>query len=292
MSTTYTSQEVARILKVSETQFRACLRAALFPALRKAHPNRFTFQDLLLLQTAKRLCDANIPISRIRRILGSLKRQLPDDQSLCHLKIYADGHRVVVWDGNARWQPDSGQFLFNFEPEAPVPAPVRSLRKTPTSTGRTAEQWFITGMELEAESPEEARRAYEEAIRLDPAMVDAYLNLGLLHHREGSLPQAEVCYRGAIQHAPTEVLGHFNLAVVLADQAKRREAITAYEAVVTLQPTFAEAHYNLGMLYETEGQKAQAIQHYAAAKRILRGKRPQARLGMVGRPSEPPHKPV
>lgn len=292
MSTTYTSQEVARILKVSASEFHRYLRAALFPSPTKRHPQRFTFQDLLLLQTAKRLCDAKIPIARIRRILGSLKRQLPDDGSLSKLKIYADARRVVVWDGTARWQPDSGQFLFNFEPEKPAPAPVRSLRKIPTSTGRTADQWFITGMELEAESPEEARRAYEEAIRLDPAMVDAYLNLGLLHHREGSLPQAEVCYRGAIQHAPKEVLGHFNLAVVLGDQGKRREAIGAYEAVTTLQPAFAEAHYNLGMLYETEGQKAEAIQHYAAAKRILRGKRPKTPLDMVRRPLEPPHKPL
>jgi hypothetical protein len=55
MSTTYTSQEVARILKVSDTQFRGCLRAALFPSVTKRRPQRFTFQDLLLLQTAKRL---------------------------------------------------------------------------------------------------------------------------------------------------------------------------------------------------------------------------------------------
>jgi hypothetical protein len=90
---------------------RGCLRAALFAAPSKRRPQRFTFQDLLILQTAKRLSDAKIPIPRIRRILTSLKRQLPNDGSLSTLKIYADGQRVVVWDGEARWQPDSGQFL-------------------------------------------------------------------------------------------------------------------------------------------------------------------------------------
>ena len=41
-------------------------------------------------------------------------------------------------------------------------------------------------MELEEDSPEEARRAYEEALRLEPALVDAHINLGLLFHRDGT----------------------------------------------------------------------------------------------------------
>jgi tetratricopeptide (TPR) repeat protein len=292
MSTTYTSQEVARILKVSETQFRGCLRAALFPSLTKRRPQRFTFQDLLLLQTAKRLCDAKIPIARVRRILGSLKRQLPDDGALSKLKIYADGRRVVVWDGEARWQPDSGQFLFNFEPALPDAPSVRVLKPPVKRAGppssRSAEHWIVAAMELEADSPDEARRAYQEALRLEAHLVDAHINLGLLFHRDGRLPEAERCYRKAIEYAPQEVLGHFNLAVVLTDEGDRRGAIDAYERVVTLAPSFAEAHCNLGALYEAEGHEAEAIQHYAAAKRLLRGKRPHKRLG-IRRGSSPPH---
>jgi tetratricopeptide (TPR) repeat protein len=292
MSITYTSQEVARILKVSETQFRGCLRAALFPSLTKRRPQRFTFQDLLLLQTAKRLCEAKISIARVRRILGSLKRQLPDDAALSKLKIYADGRRVVVWDGEARWQPDSGQFLFNFEPALPDTPSVRVLKRPVKravhASSRSADQWVVAAMELEADSPEEARRAYQEALRLEPGLVDAHINLGLLFHRDGRLPEAEQCYRQAIECAPQEVLGHFNLAVVLTDAGDRRGAIDAYERVVTLTPSFAEAHCNLGALYEAEGHKAEAIQHYAAAKRLLRGKRPQKRLGII-RGSSPPH---
>jgi tetratricopeptide (TPR) repeat protein len=292
MNMTYTSQEVARILKVSDAQFRGCLRAALFPSLTKRRPQRFTFQDLLLLQTAKRLCDAKIPIARVRRILGSLKRQLPDDRALSKLKIYADGRRVVVWDGEARWQPDSGQFLINFEPTLPDAPSVRVLKprvKRPVhASSRSADQWFVAAMELEADSPEEARRAYQEALRLEPGLVEAHINLGLLFHRDGQLRDAERCYRKAIQYAPQEVLGHFNLAVVLADAGNRRGAINAYERVVALTPSFAEAHCNLGALYEAEGQKAQAIQHYAAAKRLLQGKRAQRRLGIMRRAS-PPH---
>lgn len=292
MSTTYTSQEVARILKVSETQFRGYLRAALFPSPTKQRSQCFTFQDLLLLQTAKRLCDAKIPIARVRGLLGSLKRQLPDEGALSKLKIYADGRRIVVWDGQARWQPDSGQFLFNFEPalpDAPTVCVLKPrLKRAVHASSRSADEWVVAAMELEADSTDEARHAYQEALRLEPGLVEAHINLGLLFHRDGRLPDAERCYRKAIQYAPQEVLGHFNLAVVLTDAGDRRGAINAYERVVTLAPSFAEAHCNLGALYEAEGHKAQAIQHYAAAKRLLQGKRPQKRLGVI-RGSSPPH---
>jgi tetratricopeptide (TPR) repeat protein len=289
MSMTYTSQEVARILKVSEPQFRNCLRAALFPPANKRRPQYYTFQDLLLLQTGKRLCDAKIPIARIRRILGSLKRQLPDDGALSRVKIYADGHRVVVWDGQARWQPDSGQFLFNFEPALPDAASVRELKqpvkRSRPPSGRSAEDWMLAAMELETHSPEEARRAYQEALQLEPALVDAHINLGLLFHRDGNLHEAERCYRKAIAYAPEGVLGQFNLAVVLEEAGDRPGAIAAYERVVSLAPSFADAHYHVATLYEAQGHNREAIQHYAAAKKLLKGKGLQKRLGRGPGPS-------
>lgn len=179
-----------------------------------------------------------------------------------------------------------------FEPVTPEREPARLITKAAKrsveSSRRTAEQWMMLAMELETESPEEARRAYHEALRLEPDRVDAHINLGLLYHRDGQLQEAETCYRKAIESAPQEVLGYFNLAVVLTDKGNRKQAIEAYETVVTLLPSFAEAHCNLGTLYEAEGQRTQAIQHYAAAKRLLKGKRPQRRLGIVRRSSPPP----
>ena len=90
---------------------------------------RFSFQDLLILRTANGLLESGIPVGRIRKVLASLKLQLPDDQALSHVKIYADGRRVVVWDDTGQWQPDSGQFLLNFEAEeVKRPAKIRTLK--------------------------------------------------------------------------------------------------------------------------------------------------------------------
>ena len=45
------------------------------------------------------------------------------------LKIYASGKRVVVWDGLAHWQPNSGQFLLNFDTKQTLkPARLKAPR--------------------------------------------------------------------------------------------------------------------------------------------------------------------
>ena len=158
--THFTTREVAKIATMADGRIRSCLRAGvLSPRRGRGGQLEWSFQDILLLKTTKGLLDARVPLARIRRMVASLKRQLPDDRALSSLTIYADGRRVVAWDGTARWQPDSGQFLFNFDVQAVasgvdqperLPAPVSEL---PGQPARTAEQWFNLGCELDTASP-------------------------------------------------------------------------------------------------------------------------------------------
>ncbi|MES4784757.1 MAG: hypothetical protein C4294_01855, partial [Nitrospiraceae bacterium] len=249
MSHYYTAEEAAKILKLSEAELRTCLRAALFPFPAKHRPLQFTFQDVLLLKTTKALCDAKIPLARIRRVLESLKRQLPEEQQLCTLKIYADGRRVVVWDGTAQWQPDSGQFLLNFESQDLARSrPVRAFRTRRPIPGRTAHQWLHLGIELEQESPAEARQAYREALLIDPTLLEARINLGFLYQRDGELDHAEECYRAAIRYAPDEILGYFTLARLLEEKGNRTDAIRIYLEILKRRPCDAEAHFHIAKL--------------------------------------------
>src|SRR5262245_26601342 len=266
----YTTPEVLRILKTPEQAFQTCLKAALYRTGVRTRPRRFSFQDLIVLRTAKGLCDAGIPVPQIRRILKSLKQQLTPEQKLANLKIYADGKRVVVVDGAQRWQPDSGQFLLDFGAQELYVRSLPMVQKTTVGDQATAQDWFERALGLEEESADQARQAYQETLRLDPSMVDAHINLVFLHHQAAEWDDAEQCYLEACRWAPEAVLGYFNLAVLYEDKGNRRSAIAAYQQVIKRDANYADAHHNLARLFEAEGQRTDAIRHYAAAKRLLK----------------------
>ncbi|MGH7824548.1 MAG: tetratricopeptide repeat protein [Candidatus Binatia bacterium] len=266
----FTTGEVAKILNLPGNRIRSFVRAGFLAPIRgRSKQLQFTFQDLLLLKTAKGLLDSRVAPKNILRMLSSLKRQLPADQHLSRIKIYADGRRVVAWDGKARWQPDSGQFVFNFD----ALSVLRKLKlsrpaEKPVKETLTAEHWFNLAVELEATSVKDAQRAYHLALELDPKMADAHLNLGKLYHDIKEWEKAEAHYRAAAEHNSGDPSPHFNLGVLMEDLKRFPDAIHAYTRAIKQDPSFADAHYNLGLLFESLGKKAEAIAHLRAARKI------------------------
>ena len=270
--TAFSTHEVAKILGLPDSKIRSCARAALLTPTRGPDGRlRWSFQDLLLLKTTRGLLEARVSARRIRRMLASLRRQLPGDQALSSVSIYADGRRAIAWDGTARWQPDSGQFLFSFDAQAVAapPPPPRPAGVAPAEPpARSAEEWFDLGCELEAASPDEACHAYEQALALDPRLADAHVNLGRLCHAGRDTAGAESHYRAAIQHAPGDAIAHFNLAGLLEETGRAAEAVAAYQRALAADPEFADAHYNLGLLLDSLGRRTAAMTHLRAARRL------------------------
>lgn len=269
--THFTTRDVAKVLEIPEQRVRTCVRAGLVsPQRGPGRRLRFDFQDLLLLRTTKDLLDARVPLKRIRRMLASLRRQLPDDQQLSTITIYADGRRVVAWDGTARWQPDSGQFLFNFDVQdvadrLPASVPPRGAGAPPTLS---AEDWSHLASALEGTSPEEARLAYQQVLDLDPGRAEAHINLGRLYHQAREHTRAEAHYRTAAALEPHDPIPHFNLGVLMDDLGRGSAAVASYRRAIDLDPDFADAHYNLGLVYEAIGKRAEAITHLRRARAL------------------------
>lgn len=283
----FSTRDAARILQVSEARVRSWARLGglvLEPGP-SGHPE-FTFQQLLLLRTTRGLIEAGIPARRVRRVWSSLRSQLAGDLPLTSVRILADGERAIAWDENASWQPDSGQFLLDFDAgeiaeragEAPAlavvgpsmpftGAPVRDAAPA-GAPAPSAEQWFHLACALEDTSPVEARQAYFQALALDPDFADAHLNLGRLDHEAGELNAAETHYRDAVRCAPGDATCHFNLAVLLEDLGRQNEAIDSYMQAIARDPDTADAHYNLGLLLESRGDRPEAMRHLMAARRL------------------------
>ncbi|MDO9009846.1 MAG: tetratricopeptide repeat protein, partial [Thiobacillus sp.] len=195
-----------------------------------------------------------------------LRSQLPDNVPLSGLRIGAVGDRVVVQEGDARWQADSGQYLLAFE--VGMSDGILSLIDRRESEKALAEDWFSRGAVLEALDVEAAQDAYEQALAADPAHAGAATNLGRLLHQGGLPHEAERVYRAGLSAGGSDALLHYNLGVLLEDTGRIDEAVQAYERALCDDADLADCHYNLARLYQAQGQPREAIRHLARYRRL------------------------
>lgn len=268
----YGTRDVARMLGLSETQVRSYVRAGLLEVERgPRNAYRFTFQDLVLLRAARGLIEARVPPLRVIRALRRLKAQLPADRNLSELRIRVEGDDVLVSDGAAAWNPESGQLHLDFS-VAELAAEVAPLHASvrPAAPAVTADDWFERGVEMELISADDAVTAYERALELNPRHADAHVNLGRLLHEARRLAQAELHYRAALAAGP-HATAAYNLGIVLEDRRRPREALTAYLRALDADARMADAHYNLSRLYEQLGDEAAALRHLRAYRSLTQG---------------------
>jgi tetratricopeptide (TPR) repeat protein len=271
----YSIREVADLLGLSPTRVRSLVRAGVVTPQRTANGRTmFSFQDLVLLRTAKGLIDANVSARRITKALKALASQLPTDRPLSAVRVQIDGERVIVRDSNSSWEPESGQTVLDFsvrdlgEKVAPLARDTiqRALRRA-----SSAEDLFQAALESEQiGAVEDAEAAYRQVLASDPSHVPARINLGRLRHVAKALDEAEQLYRQALELDPGHPTARFNLGVVLEDRGANNEAIEAYREAARLDPRVADVHFNLARLYQQAGDQQAALRHFSRFKALTR----------------------
>lgn len=277
----YGVNDVARMLQLSRSTIRGLIsRGFVAPTRGPRREYRFSFQDLLVLRTARALVQAKVPARRIGRSLSALRRQLPKSVPLSGLTICAVGNDVVVRKGGDRWQAESGQYLLELDVsvageslqivEIEGVRPGRNDKGMARDAAAEAQTWFDLAASEEERNVGKAIEAYERCRELDPHHLAARINLGRLHHEAGRLVEAQRVYREAVRECEPDPTLLFNLGVLLEDTARDEEAIEAYQQAVTLDPDFADAHFNLARLYEFHGKPQHAIRHLGVYRRLLK----------------------
>ena len=88
----YTTKQVAELIGIKSDAVRHYVRRSLlFPDRGVKGEYRFSFQDVVLLRSAKGLIDAEVSITKIYRSQLKLKSDLSQVESLSWLKIFATG---------------------------------------------------------------------------------------------------------------------------------------------------------------------------------------------------------
>lgn len=282
----YSVRDVERLLQLSPATVRGLVASGWVKPMRgPGRQYRFSFQDLIVLRTARALTLAKVPRRRISRSLRELRKHLPEEAPLSGLNICAVGDRVVVRDGASTFQVDDGQYLLELdvrvqggqlnvvekhEPRANAVA-AKGATKKPAITVDQPEpvDWFAAALELETGDPRAAQKAYARAVDDDPANTAAWINWGRLLHEQGDLRQAEAVYRRALTSCGPEPLLMFNLGVLLEDKGRTIAALEAYQSAIVEDPNLADCHYNLARLYESLGKQQHAIRHLGQYRRLL-----------------------
>lgn len=269
---TYTLRDIESMLGLSRPVVAGLIDAGfVHPARGARNEYRFTFQDVVLLRTARSLQQASIPPRKILRSLRRLKATLPGELPLAGLRIAAVGNDVAVCEGRTQWQAESGQLLFDFEVQPTAGGNVRLLSRSARRDEEPATtDWFERGAALEASDMGGAEAAYRRALDEAPEHVDAALNLGVMLCDSNRCAEAVCVYERALQERPDEPLLYYNLGVALEDQGRNADAIAAYDACLALSPKFADAHFNAARLHELLGEQRQAIRHYSEYRRLQR----------------------
>jgi tetratricopeptide (TPR) repeat protein len=288
----YGTRDLQRLLGIGPSSVRSFIRAGhVRPRKGTRGQLQFSFQDLIILRTARSLSGAKVPTRRLNRCLRQLREALPADVPLSGLSITAIGDQVAVREGRQHWNTESRQYLLALEVSleaGEVQVIARDGNGDPAAKdGRNAEESrgaklgqnaksggvangrenivdYDSAYELESADPAGAIAAYQRCIEANAEHLEARVNCGRLLHLRGQLKAAEKIYREAPE---PDALLLFNLAVLLEDSGREAEAMQVYRQALELDPSLADAHFNLARLHERAGNRRESFRHLLAYKR-------------------------
>ena len=279
----YSTRQAAELIGLSTDQVRHYVRRKLVqPGRGPRGEYRFTFQDVVLLRTAKGLLDASVSVRKTYRALVKLKKEFAAETNLSAMRVYADGQAVVVRDDKQIWEVETGQAQLDFSA-----APVRSdsvaqlaqnvariadrhVRLAEDADELDTDEWYNLGLDLEELEPEKAPEAYKQAIRLDPKNADAHVNLGRLYQLGGDLKFAKRHYELAITARPGHQLALYNLGTVFDELDEVQKAADYYQQATAIP----DAHYNLARIKELQGDEVSALRHMRSYRDLVDQERP------------------
>jgi tetratricopeptide (TPR) repeat protein len=266
--TSYSRQDVLRILQISAHQLQGWERAELI-----AQQQSYSFQDLGQLRTLRLLRQEAVPLASIRHSIMAMKAVAGMENPMLEASLVRTGTRLAFRHSGAMVDPIRRQLLFDFERlEDGCGLSVASeplLLRSPAGKQEGVQELFLEAVRAE-ESGEKIRaiQLYREIMERDPNYAPAWINLGTIHFHLREFSWAEELYRCATEIDPNYVLAFFDLGNVLDELQRPVESIVAYKRAVELSPGYADAHYNLALAYERRGEARAALRHWQAYSKL------------------------
>jgi tetratricopeptide (TPR) repeat protein len=234
------------------------------------------FQDVVLLRSAAALDGSKVKPAQLARFLKSLRKKLPLDAPLSSVRIALLGRELVVRI-DEKFENASGQLVLDFSMASSLKPSVviaENLSQPLSESGDSAkddpDELMRQAEEAEAERPTQAAERYRKILKIDPAHVDAAMNLIVLLLESGDLPAAYEVAAHAVEIHPDNATLRFNLAVACEELERFDAALLHYQIALQLDPELADAHFNVAQIHDSRGEGRDALRHMSAYRRLQR----------------------
>jgi tetratricopeptide (TPR) repeat protein len=123
---------------------------------------------------------------------------------------------------------------------------------------------------------DDARKSYEQALKVKPDYVEAMNNLGTIYYSRKSFRRAISWYNKALKKAGDETKSasiYMNLGTAYFARKQYERATTAYQTAMKIDPDVFERHGNVGVILEERSVEEKAKYHFYLAKLYAKGGR-------------------
>lgn len=134
--------------------------------------------------------------------------------------------------------------------------------------GDRALQKSRSNLDLREAGFSEARRYYDQAIRIEPQNPEAICRVGRLLEETGDFDRAMNSFQRALQIDPRNFEGNFGMARVLARGSNSNAALRQYQTTLEIRPDEPNVLASLGLLHSERGEFELAEAEYRKALAI------------------------
>ena len=208
--------------------------------------------------------------------LGWLQQEFPRDPDILFLAVHVYSDLAQLNSqallNNA---PESQEVIHlnaeNFEKQGDLAKAIAEYRVLlQRAPGTPGIHYRIGGLILSqpatATSAEEARKEFEEELKIFPQNAGAEYYLGELARQADKLPEAIEHFTRSAKLYPDFAEAHFGLGRSLVDSGRAADAVTPLETAVRLAPDNPTIHFALATAYQRLGRKDDAAREFALQK--------------------------
>ena len=185
-----------------------------------------------------------------------------DDKTVINIETTSNG-KAFSDEDNIR--------VFNIHPEA-----IRQGTYLVSLSKKEFLAYILFNNGVQAGSNRDYNRAlyyYDQAIKLNPKLISAYLNRGTIYVRNGNNDQAIEAFNRVLELDPRTPEAYSNRGIIHGRKGNPEQEISDLTKAIELAPEFAGAYFNRGVIYERLKQFDKAMADYERALKLNPGYR-------------------